>query len=127
MEMVNHEGHSGSCRVVRRFRSPWLSDLATEIEKDLRDAFAPHEAELKIQPIRISHLTEVGEGVQLTLVPHDPKRWTWWGDFESDLEVFRRRRLSKAWTELIGPDEVSKWARSKARDYLARLQDPSTQ
>jgi hypothetical protein len=76
---------------------------------------------LKVRPIRISHVGEVGEGVQLDLDPHDPKSWAWWGDFESDIEVRRRPRLSRAWRELMDAKQVDTWLRGEAESYLARL------
>jgi hypothetical protein len=112
------------CRHVKRFRSAQLTEVAREIEADLGDAFRPHGARLRVVPIRISHFLSVGEGVALELDPDDVARWDRWGDFESDIEVSRRTRLSATWKDHLGPDEVAAWLRNEASRYLACLDAP---
>ena len=112
------------CRHVKRFRSAQLAEVASEIEAELGDAFRPHGARLRVVPIRISHLLSVGEGVALHLHPDDVASWDWWGDFESDIEVGRRARLSRKWEDWLSPDEVGAWLRSEAKSYLVQLEAP---
>jgi hypothetical protein len=118
-------GHTGPCRTVKRFSSDWLGDLAERIERELGPPFESHGATLKVRPIRISHLREVGEGVQLDLAPHDRKTWGWWGDFESDIEVRRRARFGRDWRDVRTSQEVETWLRREADAYLARLRAPA--
>jgi hypothetical protein len=117
--------HAGPCRTVKRFSSEWLGDLASRMERELGARFESHGATLKIRPIRISHFREVGEGVQLDLFPHDPKTWHRWGEFESDIEVCRRARLSREWRDVRTPQEVETWLRREADDYLVQLRAPA--
>jgi hypothetical protein len=112
--------HTGVCRTVKRFSVHWLEELARRVEADLGDQFRPYGAQLVVRPIRVSHLKTVGEGVQLDLAPLDSKRWTRWGDFENDLEVRQRRRLTRNWEALQNPSEEA-WLRSEAHGYLAKL------
>ena len=114
--------HTGVCRHVKRFRPGPLTEVATEIEAELDDAFRPHGARLRVVPIRISHLASVGEGVALELFPDDPAAWEWWGDFESDIEVSSRARFSRAWENRLSPDEVREWLRNEAKSYLVQLE-----
>jgi hypothetical protein len=113
----------GLCRTVKRFGVGWLHDLAKRIEAEFQDRFEEHGARLAVSPTRISGLRTVGEGVALELRPHDLKTWEWWGDFESELEVRRRRRFSRDWQEVSSPTESEKWLRSEARRYLRHLQE----
>jgi hypothetical protein len=111
------------CRTVRRFRDKQFQEMAASVKAEFQDAFKPHGATLVVRPQRISHLTSVGEGVQLGLSPFDVKAWDYWGDFESDLEVSRRPRGSKAWTTTVPLDDVRAWLRAEAQDYLRQLAD----
>jgi hypothetical protein len=119
--VVRHEGHRGVCRVIRSFWVPWARDLAETIEHEFETDFAEYGADIKVLPIRISYLSQVGEGIQLSLIPRDPKRWPWWGDFESDVEVRRRQRLTRAWTDFLGAADVEEWLRRQVQSYLKRL------
>jgi hypothetical protein len=111
----------GICRHVKQFRSAPLTRVAGEIETELGDAFRPHGARLRVVPIRISHLTAVGEGIALELDPDDVASWDWWGDFESDIEVSRRGRFSRTWEDRLSSDDVRTWLREEAKSSLARL------
>ena len=113
--------HTGVCRQVKRFRRQELAQLASEIEAELGDAFRPHGAQLRVVPIRITHLVSVGEGVALELDPDDVGKWEWWGDSESDIEVGRRPRFSRQWSDQLGREQVDGWLRKEAADYLAPL------
>lgn len=113
--------HTGVCRTVKRFRVHWLEEVARRVEADIGDEFRPYGAQFVVRPIRVSHLKTVGEGLQLDLAPVDLKRWTRWGDFEKDLEVRRRRRLTSNWEPLQSPGEVETWLRSEAQTYLSKL------
>jgi hypothetical protein len=115
--------HTGACRHVKRFRSRELARVAATIEAELGGAFKPYGAELQVTPVRISHLTSVGEGVVLDLEPDDFDTWEWWGVFESDLEVSRRARFSRQWNDQLRIDEVEAWLRKEAANYLARLEE----
>ena len=117
--------HTGVCRTVENFTNAGLAELALRIERELGPPFESHGATLKVRPVRISHLREVGEGVQLDLAPHDVKTWEWWGVFESDIEVRRRTRLSREWRDLRNLPEVERWLRDEADAYLARLRAPA--
>jgi hypothetical protein len=119
--LMDDSKHGGVCRTTKRFRSAWLGDLATPVEHEYRDAFLEFGATLRVAPIRISHLREVGDGLELQLLPHDLGKWEWWGEFESDLEVRRRRRFSSEWHELVDRASVEAWLRSETERYLARL------
>lgn len=113
--------HTGPCRTVKRFGSPWLGDLARSIENELGSPFEAYGASLRVLPTRISHVRDVGEGVQLDLAPHDVKTWESWGDFESDIEVRRRRRFSRRWRNVLTPEQVEAWLRREAAEYQALL------
>jgi hypothetical protein len=117
--------HTGVCRTVENFTNARLAELAVRIERELGPLFEPHGATLKVRPIRISHLRGVGEGVELGLAPHDLKTWGWWGEFESDIEVRRRARLSREWRDLRNLSEVEAWLRHEANSYLARVRAPA--
>jgi hypothetical protein len=95
------------------------------VEAEYGQLFEEHGATFRVKPMRVSHLFEVGEGVELRLSPHEPGEWQWWGDFESDLEVRRRRRLSGFWHELLDEEEVDSWLRSETELYLSRLRGRS--
>ncbi len=114
-------GHTGLCRTVTRFGNERLRDLAAMLESELGSPFKTHGATLKVRPIRISHLRDVGEGVQLDLSPHDPQGWMHWGDFESDVEVRRRPRFSRSWRDVLTPQQVEAWLRHETESYLAQL------
>jgi hypothetical protein len=106
---------------VKRFRNPQLKQIAEHVEAEFADAFRPYRAQLRVVPIRISHIVAVGEGVQLDLDPDDRAKWDWWGDFEADMEVSRRSRFSHRWNELVATSDVELWLRGQAREYLAQL------
>ncbi len=99
-----------------------MRDLANVIESEFQDSFEAHGARLAVSPVRISGLRTIGEGVALELIPRDPKTWEWWGDFESELEVRRRPRFSRAWRDVTSPSETENWLRSEAHRYLRHLQ-----
>lgn len=105
----------------KRFSTPWLNELAGQIETEFGEAFQSYGATFKVTPMSVNRLTEVGEGVELSLFPHDPKTWEWWGDFESGIEVARRKRFSRKWQEILSREEVTSWARSETEAYLAQL------
>lgn len=113
--------HRGVCRHVKAFGLPWLEEAADEVVQEFAQRFDPLDADLKAFPIHVSHLAEVGEGVQLGISPRDPHNLGIVADFESDIEVRRRRRLSRDWTELRSPEQVRAWLRQEAETYLARL------
>ena len=100
-----------------------MTQIAADNEAALGDAFRPHGAQLRVVPIRISHLASVGEGVALELDPDDVAAWEWWGFFESDIEVSRRPRFSRQWNDRLSADDVVAWLRKEAKDYLAQLED----
>jgi hypothetical protein len=117
--------HTGVCRTVEKFTNAGLAELALKIERELGPPFEPYGASLKVRPVRISHLREVGEGVQLDLAPHDVQTWEWWGEFESDIEVRRRVRLTREWRDVRALPDVESWLRREADAYLARLRAPA--
>jgi hypothetical protein len=117
--------HTGVCRTVEKFTNAGLAELALRIERELGPPFEAFGASLKILPVRISHLREVGEGLQLDLAPHDVQTWEWWGEFESDIEVRRRARFSGEWRDVRTPQEVETWLRHEAEAYLDRLRAPA--
>jgi hypothetical protein len=119
--MRKRKTHTGVCRTVERFRSAWLADLARQTETEFQSAFADHGARLAVLPIQISHIGYVGEGIELALIPRDPQSWSWWGEFESDLEVRRRRRLSGKWEDTRTANDVAEWIRSGVQAYLSKL------
>lgn len=108
-------------REAKSFQDPSLAEVAREFEARRRPEFASFGATLRVAPVRISHVRSAGEGVALVLDPDDVKTWEWWGDFESDLEVRRRSRFSRAWTTVVGADDVRRWLDGEARAYLERL------
>lgn len=108
---------------MRRFRDRPLGEMATSLVAEFQDAFKRHGATVIVRPLRISHLTSVGEGVQLHLSPFDVKAWEHWGNFESDLEVSRRPRFSRAWATTVPLDDVRTWLRIEAQEYLRQLGD----
>jgi hypothetical protein len=119
------KGHGGVCRVVKRFRSASLAEVARSVEGEYASAFEPFRASFRVLPIKISHLLSLGEGVALHLFPHEPRRWPWWGDFEADLEVRRRPRFSREWVDLKTSAELGRWLRQQTEQYLATLRGTS--
>jgi ribosomal protein S5 len=113
--------HTGICRTVKRFGQTWLEEVARGTEGEFARFFEEYGASLAVLPIRISHLIHVGEGLEVALVPHDPKSWTWWGEFESDLEVRRRPRFGTRWDALHTQEEVRNWLRTTVQSYKAQL------
>jgi hypothetical protein len=114
-------GHSGICRRVDRFTYQWLEQMARDAESRLGDDFEPFGATLQVHPIRISHVASVGEGVALHLSPHDLKAWEWWGVFEADVEISRRRRFAKTWEDLMSREVVRTWIDANSAEYLRLL------
>jgi hypothetical protein len=108
-------------RTVRRFDAPWLAELAAAVEDTRGFRFEAHGASLRIRPVRVTHVASVGDAVALELDPHEPGKWEWWGDFESTLEVRRRRRFGGEWADLFSVEEVSSWVDGELDSYLARL------
>ncbi len=106
---------------ARRFHDPAWPEIARAAEKRFQARFAAHGADLRIHPVRIHRLRTVGEGISPGLFPHDPKTWDWWGDFESALEIRRRRRFSRTWDTLVGPAEAEQWLDREALSFLAVL------
>ena len=119
------EGVVGITRRTKRFATAALDETARRVERECGPPFEPLGATLKIQPVRISGLRSVAEGVSLYLHPHDVKTWEWWGDFEgpNSLEVRRRRRFSRGWCETHTLDEIEEWLRREAVAYLAELRE----
>lgn len=111
----------GLPRTVKRFGAAWLRELAMGIETEFQRRFEAHGARLAVSPLKVSGLTTVGEGVALVLIPRDPKAWDYWGDFESELEVRRRRRFSGEWQHVTSAEETETWIRSEADRYLGHL------
>ena len=95
--------------------------MARDAESRFGDDFEPFGATLLVRPIRTSHIASVGEGVGLHLDPHDEKAWEWWGVFEADAEISRRRRFGKTWTELMSKEAVGSWIDANSAEYLRLL------
>jgi hypothetical protein len=115
--------HGGICRSVKRFGDAALREAALRVERDCGPSFEELRATLRVRPIRISGLRYVGDGVSLDLDPHDVKAWEWWGDFETDIEVRRRRRFSRQWAETRSAAQVEEWLRREAATCLADLRE----
>jgi len=65
LDLVEHRGNT--CAIRSRGEHHRIRDLARNIENELGSLFEPYGATLRVLPIRISHVREVGEGVQLDL------------------------------------------------------------
>jgi hypothetical protein len=115
-------GHTGICRTASRFGSEWLRDVAETIQSEHEARFTPFGATLRVRAIKVSHLLEVGDGLQLDLDPDDAGHWPFWGDFEADLEVRRRPRLMRNWREIYNREDVMNWARKRLDSYVAQLE-----
>jgi hypothetical protein len=114
----------GLIRGAKRFAEPALAEIARSVEERFQDRFAEYDADFRVLPIRVTRLRTVGDGMALDLAPHDAKTWDWWGDFESDIEVRRRRRFSRTWEQIVDPVELTQWLDAEAREYLAKLDAP---
>jgi hypothetical protein len=99
----------------------WLAEQAAAAEAEYGPSFEEHGASFRVAPIRISHLLEVGDGVELELLPRDPGKWEWWGEFESELEIRQRRRFSGQWRDLVDQKGIESWLQAEAERYLAKL------
>lgn len=113
--------HTGICRQVKSFRTPWLEEVAFEVEELYSAEFARFGFALKAVPIQVSHLRAVGEGVQLAVDPIDSDASELLGEFESDLEVIRRVRGSAEFQQLRSGSEVKEWASRTVTHYLRVL------
>jgi hypothetical protein len=111
----------GVSREVRSFRDARLGEIASRIEQHYSAHFERYAARLELVPIRISRIASVGEGVQVTVVPNEPKNWDWWGEFEADTEVRTRQRLHRRWQEVVTLDELEVWLRLQVERYLSQL------
>ena len=119
--MKEGRGHTGTCRPVKRFRDKEIEQVARSVEASYKGRFEPYGAKLAVLPEQISHLRSVGEGVALTLFPANKKTWPHWGRFESDVEIRRRTRMSRAWERTMSPQDVERWLRTGADNYLLQL------
>jgi hypothetical protein len=105
----------------RRFRSSSIAALAQELESGYGERFRPYGATLGIVPASFSGVTTVGEGIALELFPDDPKVWPWWGDFEADLPIRVRSRLSRAWSDAVSLGDAETWAVTQRDAYIEKL------
>lgn len=106
---------------ARKFRDPSIAALAQELERGHGERFRPYGATLGIEPVRFSGVTTVGEGIAIELFPDDPKSWPWWGDFEADLPIRARSRLSRTWSEVVSLHDVEDWAETQLDAYIEKL------
>lgn len=111
------------CRVTKGFNEPWLESAARRAQEQFEGAFAEQGGRLTVVPLKITNVNSVGEGIRLDLVPSDQRKWDWGGEFESELEVRRRRRWSGQWESLRSPEEVALWLQNEAEAYLRRVTD----
>jgi hypothetical protein len=107
----------------RRFSSPSLAVAGRRIERDFGEAFAEFGATPVVVPVKLVRLLRVGEGVALSVDPHDIAGWEWWGYFEDELEIATRRRFSRDWRRVVSDEDAETWLRERAETYLKRLKD----
>jgi hypothetical protein len=108
-------------RTVSRFRDEQLQEFAKHLEARYEKAFREHDAMLRVFPVRIPHPWMVGEGAQVSLIPIQSYALHWESDLSSQIEIARRRRLTREWHPILTSDEVEAWLASKTRTYLARI------
>lgn len=106
---------------TKHFWSRELAEVAARLEAEFQSAFRPYGVRLVLQPHQFSHLWEIGEGFELQLHPDHPKSWNYWGDFESCVEVLRRRRWSRGLVLVTSLENVEVWARTELGHYLTKL------
>jgi hypothetical protein len=106
---------------ARRFVSPWLAELAQEVERESSQRFKPFAATLRVRPASFKGVAAVGKGLSLDLDPDDVKSWEWFGSFEADLAVRARRRFTRTWSDLHSADEIRAWVQTELQRYVQEL------
>lgn len=114
--------HTGICRRVAGLENGDVLAEATDVISSRQEEFAPYGVTLLALPIRISHLAYIGEGFRFGFSTDDMEELQLWGEFEADIEVVRRQRLSNSWHRVTSKQALTSWIHETADEYLKLLE-----
>jgi hypothetical protein len=111
-------------RLRNSFNEMWVNELIHAIESEYADAFDRSGARFQIHSIDRARVRTVRHVVAPSLYPYDVRDLlTIAGDFESELEVARRKRFSSNWRFCVDQAEAEAWLRNEAKAYLAQFKE----